>query len=451
MPRRPTPHLRPYQAQVVTAVARAVAAGDGGTYTCMMARQSGKNETSAYLERVLLTLHHAERRTGIKAAPTLVPQAQISRTRLMKFLAADAFRQWTRERDHFVYFAKARWAFLSAGREANVVGLTCDILLEADEAQDIDPAKWQKDFRPMSATTNAPAIYWGTPWTDDSLLALAIAANEEAGHPERNFRVPWTVTAEHNPKYAAYVEGERARLGANHPLFLTQYELQTLSGAGRLLSPAQLAALNGGHAREEGPGTNATYVAGVDVAGEDTSAPLRGRDSTVMYVGRVIWKAVREPPDVDIVQVYAWTGAPHDQLYAQIATLAHRWGCKRVAVDATALGEALALYLRRELGDEKVIGYRFTELSKSNLGYALQAAAATGRLSVWANDQSADRVRLFTQLRLCRAEYKPNRAMRWSVAESDGHDDDVCALALCNHAAEQCPPRAIARGRLMPA
>jgi len=38
--------------------------------------------------------------------------------------------------------------------------------------------------------------------------------------------------AKYNPDYLAAVEAERQRLGSNHPLFLTQYCLLPVKGAG---------------------------------------------------------------------------------------------------------------------------------------------------------------------------------------------------------------------------
>jgi len=440
--------LRPYQVEPFRAIMRAAINNEGGTYTVMFARQAGKNETSAHLERALLTAHIDHRRTGIKAAPTLVPQAQISRDRLRKLLDQAGLAGIYRERDHFLWLVKSRWAFLSAGKEANVIGLTADLLLEADEAQDIDPAKFDKDFRPMAATTDAPVVMWGTAWTGDTLLAQAIAANADP-HPERNFRVPWDVVAELVPAYARYVEAERARLGANHPLFLTQYELQTLAGAGRLLSPGQLAAiLAGDHQRLLIGNPDERYVAGIDVAGEDPEAAvLRGRDSTVVTIGR-LRPHISGVYAAQIVAAYEYTGTSHATLYDEISALLGRvWRIERVAVDATTLGEALALTLARQLGQARVTAYRFTEASKSHLGYEIQAAATTGRLTLWQADDSPEYQRMTAELTLCRAEYRPNRMLRWFVPPADGHDDYVASVTLCLEAARTAPA-GIARGRV---
>jgi hypothetical protein len=440
--------LRPYQVQPFRAIVAAAINNTGGTYTVMFARQAGKNETSAHVERALMAAYQTRRVTGIKAAPTLKPQADISRDRLRKLMDLAGLATIYRDRDHFLYLVKARWAFLSAGKEANVIGLTADLLLEADEAQDIDPAKFDKDFRPMASTTNAPVAMWGTAWTDDTLLAQAITANADT-HPERNFRVPWTVVAEHVPAYARYVAAERDRLGANHPLFLTQYELETLPGAGRLLSPAQLALiLTSDHPRQTIADPNDRYVAGIDVAGEDPEGQvLRGRDSTVVTIGRLSPTPSRLPR-CDIVAAYEYTGTEHGALYAEIAALLGTvWHVARVAVDATTLGEALALMLTKKLGASRVLTYRFTEASKSHLGYELQAAATTGRLHLWLPDSSREYLHMGWQLTHCRAEYRPNRMVRWFVPPAEGHDDHVVAIALCLEAARTAPA-GVARGRI---
>jgi len=435
-------HLRAYQRPAANAILRAVGAGQGGTYVLRMARQSGKNETSAWIERALMLRFLAEHRTGIKCAPTLAPQAHLSRTRLVRMLLDGQVPH--RDIDPWVTVMRSRWGFFSAARDSNVVGQTADILLECDEAQDIDPEKFDKDFRPMAASTNSPVAYYGTPWTDSDLLAqaAALAADQQTPNQPHLFDVPWTIPAETLPAYAAFVQGERDRLGANHPLFLTQYEMKTIPSAGRLLTAAQLAATHGHHERLTAPQARHSYVAGIDVAG-DSSASL---DETVMLLARLEWpEGPGTPPVPSVVNSFAWAGTPHGTLYPAIAALAKAWGLRRVAVDSTGLGEALALYLERALDAETVIPVRFTERSKSDLGYAFQAAAATGRFLIWQDDGAIERATLYDQLRRCRALYKPNRMISWSVPASEGHDDYVAASALTNKAAEDCPAPRIAR------
>src|SRR5262249_3338004 len=157
----------------------------------------------------------------------------------------------------------------------NVVGATAHHLLEFDEAQEVDAEKHDRDFAPMASTTNATRVYWGTAWDGRTLLERVRERHLELERRDgirRHFAYPWEVVAEHNPLYAAYVGGERARLGADHPLFRTQSRLEPIAGGGGFLSAAQRALLRGDHARQPGPRPGADYVAGVDVAGEDERA-----------------------------------------------------------------------------------------------------------------------------------------------------------------------------------
>ena len=74
--------LRPYQKEIAIAVLGSVFGGKGLTFSVEIARQGGKNELSAQLELLLLTLHITQNKNLIKCSPTFKPQALISMTRL---------------------------------------------------------------------------------------------------------------------------------------------------------------------------------------------------------------------------------------------------------------------------------------------------------------------------------------------------------------------------------
>ena len=76
------------------------------------------------------------------------------------------------------------------------------------------------------------------------------------------------------------------------------------------------------------------------------------------------------------------------------------------------------------------MAYRYTQRSKSSLGYGLQAAAASNRLKVYADDGSSEWRAMWDELRLCRAGYSRSRVLSWEVDPRDGHDDLVNAVAL---------------------
>src|SRR5919204_328556 len=163
--------------------------------------------------------------------------------------------RWRRQ-GHIVELGRASCSFLSAQPGANIVGATASLLLEGDEAQDIDPEKWDRDLVPMGASGNATRVLYGTPWTADTLLAREVARNLELERKDgvrRHFEVGWEAVAAAVPAYGRHVEGEIARLGEGHPIVQTQYLLRPLSRADRLLSAAQLEKLRGQHPPLDGP------------------------------------------------------------------------------------------------------------------------------------------------------------------------------------------------------
>jgi hypothetical protein len=444
-----SPPLRPYQREVAEAVIDSVVRRRGLTFSVEIARQGGKNELSARIERHLLARYHDRDVTAIKAAPTFQPQCLISLRRLWERLRdAGLGEQAIRQNSNCIRLGRARQLFLSAEPSANVVGHTADLLLEIDEAQDVDVEKFDKELRPMAAASGATTVFYGTAWDDNGLLERArqthVAAERRDG-TRRHFEFDWQVVAAESATYRRFVEGERERLGADHPLFLTQYCLRPLPGAGRLLGPNQLTLLRGAHAALDGPVTGETYVAGLDVAGEASESGGEAHDATVLTIGRVVMP--EEPSGaaaVEVVRHYAWTGAPHAALHQGLVALLSEWRVAKVIVDATGIGEPVAAFLAKSLGS-RVEALKLTAESKSRLGYGLVMAANAGRLRLYAG-ASAELRECWRQLEVCRARYRANQKLNFYVDERDGHDDYVISLALTVAAAGGSTVRR-ARGR----
>jgi hypothetical protein len=444
--------LRSYQAEAARAVLESVANRRGLTFTVEIARQGGKNELSARLELLLLTTHLDQDVTSIKAAPTLRPQGLISLRRLWSRLQDAGYGAIAaREEGHIVRLGRARQVFLSAEPASNVVGHTADLLLEIDEAQDVDIEKFDKELRPMAASRGATTVLYGTAWDDGSLLERTKQANLEAERRDgirRHFEFDYRVVGGSNSAYARYVAAERERLGADHPLFLSQYCLETLPGAGRLCGPDQLSLLRGSHAHLDGARPGEVYVAGLDPAGEAIDGVRGGHDSTVLTIARLLPAGeVGFEPALEVVRQYAWQGESHVALQGAIVSLLREtWGIRRVAVDATGVGEPLAAHLTRALGPGAVETVKLSAERKSRLGYDLLAAVNGGRLRLPANDGSREDGECWRQAGLCRVSYRANRTMGFFVEARDGHDDFVMSLALAVAAAAGSSPRR-ARGR----
>jgi hypothetical protein len=279
-----------------------------------------------------------------------------------------------REDGRAIRVARARMVFLSAEANANVVGHTAGLVLEVDEAQDVDADKFDREFRPMAAPYGATIVYYGTPWDGSTLLERATQHHIELQRRDgiqRHFEANWQVVAEYSPDYARYVESERQRLGESHPLFLTQYALRPIPGAGRMFSAAQRAQLQGSHARQHARRAGETYVAGLDIGGQADDGPGE-HDATVLTIARVCEPpadAVLQEPRLEVVEHLAVTGVPHDELLMRLTdVLRNVWAANRVAVDATGIGETISRLLARALGEGFVRQVKFTAESKSKLG-----------------------------------------------------------------------------------
>ncbi len=446
---RPLPVLRPYQAEVARALLRLVFGGTGGSISVEIARQGGKNELSAQVELLTLLTHASTGGTAIKCAPTYA-QAAISRARLRRRALDAGLASMVHREDGALQSGRAAVRMLSAEPGANVVGHTADLLLEVDEAQDVAVEKFDRDFRPMAASTNAPVSYYGTPWGANSLLEEAKATHralERQGGPRRHFRFDWEVVAAHVPAYRAYVEAERERLGEQHPLFRTQYLLEVVHEADRLLDPPTLAQLDGSHARLRGAIPGERYVAGLDLAGADRGGTARDRDWTVLTIARVTARQ-GGAPGIDVVELQGWQGTPTDELLDALADrLRSVWRVRRLAVDATGLGGPIADMLANRLPRGVVEPVVFTSERKSRLGFGLLAAAHSGRLKVFEGDGSAEWIDLHRQLSFARAAYRDARTLQFDVDPADGHDDYLLSLALCVAAARHEGGTRTAHGR----
>jgi hypothetical protein len=433
--------LRPYQR--------------GLTITVMMARQMGKNETSAILESYLLALFRGVGGTIIKAAPTLRPQAVNSRRRLVRMLDNPLARgAWEVESSTILRWGRGECHFFSASPTANIVGATADILLELDECQDLSHEKIDRDLRPMVASTNATRVYYGTAWDADNPLESQKRHNLELEARDgirRHFEYDWMVLAALSENYRRFVEGEIARLGLDHPTIQTQYLLHAIDDAGKLFPRAMREAMLGEHPGETAGADGAQYVAGIDVAGQDSALAIGlvnepgkgGRDATVCTIGRVRHNEDHEPV-LEVVAHVAWSGTHHATQHVLLARLlGETFHCAKIVVDATGLGAAPAAFLQRRLGEARVEQFTFTLPSKSRLGYNLLTFAGTGRLKVYqpADDEQARQWgRLLRELEAARYELKGMETLTFSVPTREGHDDYLMSLALCAYAAATTPP-----------
>ncbi len=113
-------------------------------------------------------------------------------------------------------------------------------------------------------------------------------------------------------------------------------------------------------------------------------------------------------------------------------------------VDATGIGQPVSSFLKKSLGS-KVSPFTFTSQSKSELGFKLLADINSGRLKMYASDDSPEYREFWTQMEKSKSQYRPNRTMNFYVDPAQGHDDFLMSLALLAQAADEYSPRS-ARG-----
>lgn len=465
--------LHPYQTDWANYTIEVARSRRNETIVVEMPRQSGKNETSAQLEVSLLS--QAARSGGdiVKCAPTWKPQIVNSKLRFEARSKQAAqrlsFLNFKPTQGYIYQCGRASLHFLSADPNAAVVGATASLLMEIDEAQDIEKAKFNKDFSPMRASTGAPVIAYGTTWTDDTLLEGFKRDVQEGRVKGRVFRVLPDVVAASNRAYGDYVDGEVRRMGRDHPLIKTQYFLEPLPQAGRMFKPQSLRMMASDHTRSERRSGESQIVAGLDFAGADESAGdlssllspgMSGRDSVALTVGGVTWVRIAAgivEPVVRILARYEWQNVPPDSLHTALyEILWQRWKVDRLHCDGTGIGATGTAFLRKAIdknliaSEGRVHAIVFDSAWNVQSGLAFQMLAATngGRLLDYqqtfdplevagqdAPDQSDPDRHAWWQRGHARLEAKASKRVRAYVPSDEGHDDLLTSEMLMMDAA----------------
>lgn len=472
--------LRGYQLPWAREIYQAAMARETRAIVVEMARQSGKNETAAQIEVALLAANGGRGGDIVKTAPTWKPQIVNSKRRF------EARARQAKQRLSFLNFrgtqgyiiecGNASIQFLSAGPQADVVGATASIMLEVDEAQDVNAAKYDKDFAPMRASTGAPVALYGTAWTTDTLLAR-FAANVQEGRLAGSYhRVPWDIVAAEVPAYGAFVESEIARLGIDHPLIRTQYLLIPLESGGYMLTDQQLRQMIGQHPRRAQRTDETQIVVGIDFAGADEAAGSiemllasgGTRDSVAVTVAGVQWRPIvpgetARWPYIQILDRYEWTNVRPDAVHSALVDIIdYKWQADRVHTDATGIGETSTAFLRAAVarGQGRIHGQKFDGgwsthtrlafnlIAQINAGLIQDYAPGAGDPLQWARQDgqppAADvTARAWHQRGHARLEARPGQRVRAYVPEDEGHDDLLIADMLAVDAAlAGAPPHA---------
>jgi len=442
--------LRSYQQQVAQAIVDSAIRGKGLSFVVIFPRQSGKNELQAQIEAYLLSICSVEPAEMVKVSPTWKPQSLNAMRRLERVIKHNLIirGRWTKRSGYIYQFGEAMIHFLSGSPTSSIVGATASLLLECDEAQDVEISKWDKEIAPMAASSNATRVFWGTAWTSKTLLARELRAARLAEQLD-GIQRSWVLTADEVgaevPAYRKFVDEQVARLGRNNPLVRTQYFSEEIDSEGGMFSLSRRVLMLGGHEMYEYPTPGNAYVFTIDVAGEDegasddiTQLANPRRDSTVITLFEIQMpkqEDIQHKPIYKVVNRLSWQGVKHSKLYSTIVAMVYAWEPVKLIIDATGVGAGLASFLVDKLGS-KVVPFEFSSISKSDLGWSFISTIESGRYKEYRPFDKG----MALQLEYCQYQIMdgPGKLMRWGVPDGTRdvatgdlvHDDYILSAAL---------------------
>jgi len=435
-----------YQLEPAKAIIESITKKLGLTIVIVISRQAGKDELLANLLTYLMTLFSHKEVGIVVANPTYKPQTTNFIVRLESRLKRNLLTRtvWKKRSDYMRIIGSAIVSLLSGDKDANVVGAVASLLLVVNEAQDISTSKYDKDFAPMVASTNATRVIVGTEWTNDTLLAREIDAARQLEKADGIKRV-FVYTADQvrtvNEAYGQFVDSEVQKKGRQHPLVKTQYFCERIDAITGMFPARRLALIQGDQPPQTLPTLGHIYAFLIDVAGQDEAAMQLdgmnnpGRDKTTVDIIDVDLSALDllQSPIYRVVQRFEWHGTNHVDIYGGISSMVDLWQPLWIIEDATGAGEGLWGMLYKAY-PSRTIGFKYTSVSKSELGYGFLAIVESGRFRDCVHSEE---VRM--QYHKCKSEILqgPGKTMRWGVPEGTRdengllvHDDYLTTDAL---------------------
>ena len=455
-------HLYPYQLEAARAIIRSVFKRDGMTFVIIFSRQSGKDEVLAIIILFLMVRFIELGIDIVCAQPTFKPQTVNAMERLKK-RGVIFGRRLSRSAGYIMRLGQSRTCYYSAEPSASQVGATADRLLVMNEAQDINPAIYDKRFAPMAASGFATKIFSGTSWTSNTLLARekrAALAAEKSDGMKRVFIVDARQVGRVNRYYQQHLAAEIQKLGRDHPFIRSQYFCEEIDAQVGMFNAARRALMQADEPPALAPPVYAENVLPhpaarrpiaflLDVAGQDESrhnpdgqAPLSnpGRDSTSLTIASLDFSALEilQAPIYRLICRQQWTGLNHLVLFGQLKSLVEAWKPQYIVMDATGVGEGLWAMLDKAFPG-RVLPVKFNQQVKSDLGWRYLAVIETGRLRDCCLTDDLPGKTARAQYDACQSEILPGpaRTLRWGVPEGvrgpDGemvHDDILLADSL---------------------
>ncbi|AEZ50551.1 putative terminase large subunit [Bacillus phage BCD7] len=459
----------PYQEQFSKRIIRSVIDNTGDEITGLQSRQSGKSEVIsttvgglAILLPVLANMpmfaddqRLQQFKNGILIgvfAPAL-HQAQISFSRMKQRMSSKSAEEVMNDPDIMVGFDTNNGqnisltngsiiTCMSASEGSNIEGKSYHIII-VDEAQDVGNFKYSKSISPMGAFYNATKILIGTPTVNKGFFYHSIERNKlaylEGKARQTHFEYNWEVVVKYNPKYAKYIEGEKARLGEDSDEFQMSYNLKWILERGMFVDPEKFEKL-GDTTLEIVPYDHKNvHTVGIDLG--------KSSDSTVVTIAEVDVEnpvLIEQSKDLEVPDYYAYKtkikniielqGDDYNTQYYEIMDILKEYNIMRIVMDATGVGSPMYDRVSANV-DCEVIPYVFGTPSKSDLYKHYDAEIRAKRVSFPAGEEFS-KTREYTKFLKQHIDLQKTYSGQHMVvshpAERGAHDDycDSAALAV---------------------
>jgi hypothetical protein len=163
------------------------------------------------------------------------------------------------------------------------------------------------------------------------------------------------------------------------------------------------------------------YAMTIDVGGQD-EALLNldgmgnpGRDYTTVDIADIDISQLEtlQKPIYRVVNRQAWQGENHVKIFGKLCAIIDAWRIQYIVIDATGVGEGLAGMLLNKY-PTKVIFVKYTQQTKSEIGYSFLGMIETGRFRDCAPSETVSE-----QYENCESEVLigPAKTMRWGVKD----------------------------------
>lgn len=453
--------LRPYQIETIIPITESVLRKLGREFLIVMPRQSGKNEAIAHMLVYLLNV--LQRIGGNIIYGGLGDQVGRGIDRLEARLDNPWNRKKWKKKSKPTRrtIGKANIVFMSTHPMAATRGETAHHLLVIDEMQTQLAVHIEAVFTPMRAAHNASAVYIGTVSSKNDALWLKkqeLEALQNQDGIQRVFFISPDEVTRHNPNYATFLAQQIAEKGRNHPIIRSEYFLEPVDGEGNLFDSRRRALFFGDHPQQAKPDPNTTYIATLDIAGQDETPtdldqltnPMR--DYTVATIWEIIPPHNSNAPTYRAVNLFLDHGTRHFEespgnspLALRLRAYLHYWNVAHLVSDASGVGEGLTSWLNQHALPGKVTGFKFTSRSKAWLGSSFISLIETRRAQYWRSEEyQDDSWWMEQQMKRC-AYHLPPRGhfdthLRWYVPQNDltetplgnipTHDDRLLSAAL---------------------